>query len=153
MPRPRSSRRLSQAPGARRGSADNPPRTSVKIYSAGQVSTPFPVVSTMAKKSLAPRRRSAGERLLAAADELFYGAGINSVGIDRVIEHAGVAKASLYDCFGSKEGLIRAYLAARHEGRQKLLRDRLARYGKPRDRLLAVFDLMAEIAPATNFRR
>src|SRR2546425_8099290 len=66
------------------------------------------VVSTMAKKSLAPRRRSARERLLAAADELFYGAGINTVGIDRVIEHAGVAKASLYDCFGSKEGLIRA---------------------------------------------
>ncbi len=110
------------------------------------------VVSTMAKKPLARRRRSARERLLAAADELFYGEGINTVGIDRVIEHAGVAKASLYDCFGSKEGLIRAYLTARHEGRQKLLRDRLARYGKPRDRLLAVFDLMAEIAPATNFR-
>src|SRR5260370_2843164 len=110
------------------------------------------VVSNMAKKPLARRRRSAREGVVAAADELFYGEGINTVGSDRVIEHAGVAKASLYDCFGSKEGLIRAYLTARHEGRQKLLRDRLARYGKPRDRLLAVFDLMAEIAPATNFR-
>jgi AcrR family transcriptional regulator len=106
----------------------------------------------MAKKRLTPRRRSARERLLAAADELFYEEGINTVGIDRVIEHAGVAKASLYDCFGSKDGLIRVYLTARHEARQKMLRDRLGRYGNPRDRLLAVFDLMAEIAPATNFR-
>ena len=39
--------------------------------------------------------------------------GINTVGIDRVIEHAGVAKASLYDCFGSKEELIRSYLEER----------------------------------------
>src|SRR5260370_14427059 len=91
------------------------------------------VVSTMAKKPLARRRRSARERLLAAADELFYGEGINTVGIDRVIEHAGVAKASLYDCFGSKEGVIRAYLPARHYDPQKLLRDRLARYGQPRE--------------------
>jgi AcrR family transcriptional regulator len=89
---------------------------------------------------------------LAAAEELFYGEGINTVGIDRVIGRAGVAKASLYDCFGSKEGLIRAYLAARHEARQKKLHERLARYDNPRDRILAVFDLMAEIAPATNFR-
>ena len=106
----------------------------------------------MPKKPLARRRRSARERLLAAAEELFYGEGINTVGIDRVIEHAGVAKASLYDCFGSKDGLIRAYLTARHEGRQNMLRERLARYSNPRDRILAVFDLMAEIAPATSFR-
>ena len=57
-------------------------------------------------ESQTPRRTSARERLLAAADELFYENGINLVGIDRVIEHAGVAKASLYDCFGSKEELI-----------------------------------------------
>ncbi len=41
-------------------------------------------------------RASARDRLLAAADELFYKEGINNVGIDRVIEQAGVAKASLY---------------------------------------------------------
>jgi AcrR family transcriptional regulator len=106
----------------------------------------------MGKKSRAPRRGSARERLLAAAEELFYGEGINTVGIDRVIEHAGVAKASLYDCFGSKDGLIRAYLTGRHEARQKKLREKLAQFGNPRDRLLAVFDLLSEIAPATNFR-
>ena len=39
---------------------------------------------------------------------------MQTVGIDRIIEHAGVAKASLYNTFGSKEELIRAYLHDRH---------------------------------------
>jgi len=106
----------------------------------------------MAKKRPAAQRASARERLLAAAEDLFYGEGINTVGIDRVIEHAGVAKASLYDCFGSKEELIRAYLIRRHEARQKLIRERLARHDNPRDRLLAIFDVLAELGPATSFR-
>ena len=105
----------------------------------------------MAARTPASERRSARERLLAAAQELFYKEGINTVGIDRVIEHAGVAKASLYDCFGSKEGLIRAYLTARHEARQKRLQERLAHYDNPRDRLLGVFDVMAEVAVESNF--
>lgn len=46
--------------------------------------------------------RSARQRLLDAANELFYDEGVHTVGIDRIIEHAGVAKASLYNTFGSK---------------------------------------------------
>ena len=49
---------------------------------------------------------SARERLLASADELFYREGVQTVGIDRIISHAGVAKASLYNIFGSKEGRV-----------------------------------------------
>jgi len=70
------------------------------------------------KTGTAPRL-SARERLLAAANELFYENGINTVGIDRVIEHAGVAKASLYDCFGSKAELVRSYLQARSQARER----------------------------------
>ena len=58
-------------------------------------------------------RSSARERLLVAADELFYAEGVHTVGIDRVIERAGVAKASLYNVFGSKDELVKAYLAQR----------------------------------------
>ena len=97
-------------------------------------------------------RVSARERLLAAADELFYEEGFNLVGIDRVIEHAGVAKASLYDCFGSKEELIRSYLQQRHEARQARLRERLALCATPREKILAVFDSMAEAAAKPDFR-
>ena len=56
----------------------------------------------------------ARDRLLAAANDLFYREGVHTVGIDRVIAEAGVAKASLYNTFGSKDELIRAYLEARH---------------------------------------
>jgi AcrR family transcriptional regulator len=98
------------------------------------------------------RRASARERLLAAADELFYENGINLVGIDRVIEHAGVAKASLYDCFGSKEELIRAYLEGRAEKRQARIVERLAGLETPQEKILGVFDLMAEIANRPDYR-
>jgi AcrR family transcriptional regulator len=99
-----------------------------------------------------PRRASARERLLAAADELFDENGINLVGIDRVIERAGVAKASLYDCFGSKEELIRAYLKGRAEKRQARIVERMAGLPTPQAKILSVFDLLAEIVNGTNYR-
>jgi AcrR family transcriptional regulator len=56
------------------------------------------------------RGPSARERLLAAATKLFYEQGIHSVGIDRVIEEAGVTRATMYKQFAGKEGLVLAYL-------------------------------------------
>jgi AcrR family transcriptional regulator len=98
------------------------------------------------------RKPSARERLLAAADELFYAEGVHTVGIDRIIERAGVAKASLYSCFGSKDELVRAYLEGRHEIRRSRLITGLERYADPRDRLLGVFDVLAEVAGTPGFR-
>ena len=106
----------------------------------------------MTTKSVSKDRRPARERLLAAADELFYEEGVNLVGIDRVIERAGVAKASLYDCFGSKEELIRSYLQRRHEARQLRLRERLALCATAREKILSIFDSVAEAAAKSDFR-
>lgn len=97
-------------------------------------------------------RTSARQRLLAAAGELFYENGINTVGIDRIIEHAGVAKASLYDCFGSKEELVRAYLQERGEVRRARINERLARFDNPVDQILAIFDLLAESSAQPDYR-
>jgi AcrR family transcriptional regulator len=97
-------------------------------------------------------RASARDRLLAAADELFYEEGIHTVGIDRVIDRAGVAKATLYSVFGSKDELIRAYLTARHVARQERLRNGLARYETPRERLLGVFDVLGELFAQPGYR-
>jgi AcrR family transcriptional regulator len=108
-----------------------------------------------AKPSAKPRdveRRSARERLLAAASELFYEEGIQTVGIDRVIERAGVAKASLYDVFGSKEELIRSYLQALQETRVARFEQGLAKFRTPRDRLLGVFDVLGDLTRAPSFR-
>jgi AcrR family transcriptional regulator len=98
------------------------------------------------------RKPSARDRLLAAADELFYAEGVHTVGIDRIIERAGVAKASLYSCFGSKDELIRAYLEGRHEIRRSRLLAGLERHEQPRDRLIGIFDVLADMASASGFR-
>lgn len=97
-------------------------------------------------------RRPVRERLLAAADELFYREGINNVGIDRVLEHAGVAKASLYSTFGSKDELVKAYLEGRQATRRARIEGRLAREQTPRGKLLAVFDALAETLAQPGFR-
>ncbi|HTD72872.1 MAG TPA: TetR/AcrR family transcriptional regulator [Steroidobacteraceae bacterium] len=106
----------------------------------------------MESETTTVRRTSARERLLASADELFYEHGINRVGIDRVIEHAGVAKASLYDCFGSKEELIRAYLKRRGDKRQALLSEGIARQKTPRDKILSMFDTLAQVVSRPDYR-
>jgi AcrR family transcriptional regulator len=95
--------------------------------------------------------RSARDRLLAAADELFYDEGIHTVGIDRVIEHAGVAKATLYNAFGNKDGLIRAYLEGRRTAREDRINAAIARHDDPRDRLLAVFDALGDTIGRPSF--
>ena len=95
---------------------------------------------------------SARDRLLAAANELFYAEGVHTVGIDRVIERAGVAKASLYSTFGSKEELVRAYLLGRAEARRQRMSQRIARYNNPRDRILGLFDLLGEVTATPAYR-
>ena len=97
-------------------------------------------------------RLSARERLLTAAEELFYAEGVHTVGIDRVIERAGVAKATLYSVFGSKDELIRAYLLRHNQTwRERLSREVLARYDSPREQLLGVFDVLGERAAEDGF--
>ena len=58
---------------------------------------------------------SARERLLTAAYELFSRRGIRAVGTDEVIERAGVARATLYRHFATKDDLVLAVLQRREE--------------------------------------
>jgi AcrR family transcriptional regulator len=109
-------------------------------------------MATMTPDTPSQTKLSARERLLAAADELFYDEGIHTVGIDRIIEHAGVAKASLYNTFGSKDELVRAYLGGRHQARQDHITARLAQYDAPRAKLLAFFDRLVEVTGDPTFR-
>src|SRR5216683_7561390 len=99
------------------------------------------------------RTEAARERLLAAANELFYTEGIHSVGIDRVIAHAGVAKATLYSAFGSKDGLIRAYLQARHAATADRMAHELeTRYATPKERLVGAFEVQGLSFTEPGFR-
>jgi AcrR family transcriptional regulator len=53
---------------------------------------------------------STRERIVAAANRLFYREGIRAVSVDAVADEAGITKRSLYYHFKSKDDLIAAYL-------------------------------------------
>ena len=91
-------------------------------------------------------------RLLAAADELFYAEGVHVVGVDRIVERAGVTKASLYNIFGSKDELVRAYLEQHFRERQRRIARVLAAYNTPRERLLGVFAEIEGALASPKFR-
>src|SRR5215469_4622907 len=88
-------------------------------------------------------KHSARERILAVANDLFYREGVHTVGIDRIIEEAGVAKASLYNSFRNKDDLVRAYLEGRRHRVMSRVQAAVDAQSDPRRRLLAVFDAQA----------
>src|ERR1700722_10955556 len=98
--------------------------------------------TTAQRPSARERRPSARERLLAAASDLFYDEGVHTVGVDRITERAGVAKATLYTLFGSKDGVGRASLQGRHDRtRDRMTPEPATRFGTPRERLPGVFEV------------
>ena len=95
---------------------------------------------------------SARDRLLAAADELFYAEGVHVVGVDRIVHRAGVAKASLYSTFGSKDELVRAYLENHMRSRQEAIAEILAANATPREGILGVFGEVEKALLGSEFR-
>jgi AcrR family transcriptional regulator len=82
------------------------------------------------------------ERLISAAYDLFSQHGIQAVGIDRILAEAGVAKATLYKHFPSKDDLIVAALERREKlwTYEWLEREVEQKGGSAGGRLLAIFD-------------
>jgi AcrR family transcriptional regulator len=97
-------------------------------------------------------RGSARERLLTAADKLFYAEGVHVVGVDRIVEQAGVTKASLYNTFGSKDELVRAYLEQHMRRRQERIARILTASDTPRERIVAIFAEVEGLLAGSQFR-
>ena len=103
-----------------------------------------------------PRSRGAESparrRILETARLLFYIEGIHTVGIDRIIAEAGVAKATFYHHFPAKEDLVLVYLTEERE-RQ---RDAYARLREtdadPLEKLYTAYDVIGEIGCQPGFR-
>ncbi|MFC3980086.1 TetR/AcrR family transcriptional regulator [Streptosporangium jomthongense] len=92
------------------------------------------------------------ERLLEAAGELTYTQGVG-VGVDALLKAANVARRSLYEHFGGKDGLIAEVLRrTTAEDEEDYRRTMRAAGEDPRARLLAVFDRLAEIVGRPDFR-
>lgn len=98
--------------------------------------------------------RSARERLIAAAGDLFYRFGFQAVGLDRVIRAVGITKTAFYKHFESKDDLILAVLDQRdrREVAEAIAYMRERGGADPRRQVLALFDQLAEWFGRPEFR-
>jgi AcrR family transcriptional regulator len=95
---------------------------------------------------------SGRERVLEAAYALFTERGARDVGVDRVIERAGVAKMTFYRNFATKADLIQAVLDRRDERwTEQLFAGSVSRSEGPSSQLLALFDVLDEWAHKEDF--
>jgi AcrR family transcriptional regulator len=90
--------------------------------------------------------------LLQAAQRMSYTHGA-TIGVDALLKAANVARRSLYEHFGGKDGLIAEVLARSAAEDEDSYRAVMAAAGHdPRDRLLAIFDNLGEVVSAPDFR-
>ncbi|WP_420113550.1 TetR/AcrR family transcriptional regulator [Pseudactinotalea sp.] len=91
------------------------------------------------------------ERLLRAGQRLFYERGA-SVGVEALLTEANVARRSLYEHFGGKDGLIEAVLQRASEEDLAWYEEALAGSTAPRERLLGLFDQLDGLVSTPEFR-
>jgi AcrR family transcriptional regulator len=98
------------------------------------------------RREVGAKGGAARERILRTAYDLFQRNSLNSVGVDRIVAEAEVAKTTLYRHFQSKDDLAVAVIR-RHEDvwtREWLEQAIAARATAPGAQLLAVFDAFGE---------
>lgn len=92
-------------------------------------------------------------RILKAAADVFGRRGIHAAGINEVVEAAGASKLTIYKNFGSKEGLVEAVLTDRTQRVRAWHNEAVEKAGgNARERILAVFDLVASWYAEAGFR-
>lgn len=111
--------------------------------------TPATAAAPAAPGSPADEARA---RVVAAADELYYARGIAAVGMDAVRDAAGVSLRRLYQWFPSKEELVLAVLASRRVRWSAELDAVVGAAPQGRDRLLAIYDYLADWFTTDSFR-
>ncbi len=95
---------------------------------------------------------SARERILEVATDLFYRQGYRATGINEVIDKSGVAKATFYNHFPSKDELYEASLNILSENELRYVDDGINAATEPRERFLSVLKWLKPWATETNFR-
>jgi AcrR family transcriptional regulator len=90
-----------------------------------------------------PQAAEPRERILETAYDLFSRRGVRDVGVNEVIDRAGIAKDTLYRHFGSKDELVLAFLELREERWTRELVEAGARRrgSDPEAQLLGIFDV------------
>ncbi|MBG6226736.1 AcrR family transcriptional regulator [Arthrobacter sp. CAN_A2] len=105
--------------------------------------------------SLAQEQPAVGarQRILDASYALFAERGVRAVGVNEIIHTAGVAKASFYSHFPSKNDLIMAFLDRRRDVFTigYLGAESRKRGATPEEQLLAIFDIFDEWFQSEDF--
>lgn len=92
------------------------------------------------------------ERIIETASDLFYNQGYNQTGINQIIDQAGVAKASMYQHFRSKEDIAVAYLVARHAMWMGKLEKSVSSKKGSKGKVIGIFDYLMDWLNDVNFR-
>jgi AcrR family transcriptional regulator len=103
-------------------------------------------VPALTEVSPVPGPASPADRIMAVAYQLFSTRGVRDVGVNELIERSGVAKATFYRHFPSKDSLVLAFLKQRDQQwtMDLILSEALRRGSTPREQLLAIFDVFGE---------
>lgn len=138
-----------------------------KTASPGKTATPVksrsaaprqPAARAPEKKALPPTKRRphqkpARHRVFDVAADLFYRKGVRAVGVESIVNRAGVAKISLYRSYPSKDDLVVAYLADRNARFWRQWDEAFARYDrKPRTQLRAIMTYLAKRTTRPGYR-
>lgn len=91
------------------------------------------------------------DTIVETASNLFYKNGYNLTGINEIIKEAGIAKATLYNHFGSKEEICLAYLQYKNSTFLKEIQNFVLKAPKGEDQLLALFDFLTLFFNGKNF--
>src|SRR4030095_10634359 len=91
------------------------------------------------------------KKIIDTASRLFYHQGYNATGINQIIDEAGVAKATLYQHFKSKEDLLIEYLEIAFEQTRSQLRHIASMESAAKEKISAIFEYLSENADSEGF--
>jgi AcrR family transcriptional regulator len=93
-------------------------------------------------------------RLVLTATRLFNESSIHATGIEQIIAEAGVARRTLYNQFGSKEGLVRAVMQRESDSWFAWLNSELTHSNlpDPRQRIIRYFALLGDWFSRSDFK-
>ena len=106
----------------------------------------------MSEKPKQSRGEAVRDKFVDIAAELFYRNGIHAIGVDEVVRQAGMAKASLYRWFPSKDDLVLAVLQRRDENFWAAWDATAAQHVDPRGELNAQLAWIQDLATREGYR-
>lgn len=98
------------------------------------------------------KRSEIHQHIVETASRLFYENGYNSTGINEIIAESGIAKATLYNHFKSKEDICVAYLDYKESNFQSNLKAHCMTQNAGKDQIYAIFDFLDSFYHSEGFQ-